>query len=172
MTTVSMSAGWLINSKWTARAGLGVILDGTLETQAHMVHAVEPGGLVALGAEYLALRGEGTTPFVDLSFFISGSWAKTKDPDSGDKTNYSAIDARLSARASWAVDENLFPYVAARVFGGPVNWQWDDQDVTGTDVHHYQLALGTAIQVGSFGFWVEWAGLGERALGAGLSTSW
>ena len=172
MTTVSMSAGWLINSEWTARASVGVILDGTLETQAHRIHAVEPGGLVALGAEYLALRGGGTTPFVDLSFFLGSSWTETKDPDSGDKTGYFAADARLGARAGWALDENLFPYVAARVFGGPVNWQWDDQDVIGTDVHHYQLALGTAVQIGSLGLWIEWAGVGEQALGAGLSTSW
>jgi len=172
MTTVSMSAGWLINSELTAQASVGVILDGTLKTRAREVHTVEPGGLVALGAEYLAREGEGARPFVNISFVIGSSWTETKDPDSGVKTSYTAVDARLGARAGWALGENLFPFVAARVFGGPVKWQWDDQDVTGTDVHHYQLALGTAVRIDALGLWVEWAGVGEQALGAGLSTSW
>jgi hypothetical protein len=172
MTTVSMSAGWLINDKWTARASVGAILDGTLETRTRTVHTVEPGGLVAIGAEYLAHEGDGATPFVDLSFFLGSSLTRTKDPDSGDKTGYFAVDARLGARAVWALNQAVFPFIAARVFGGPVNWEWDDQDVVGTDVHHYQLAIGSAVQVGSLGLWVEWAGLGEQALGAGLSTTW
>ena len=96
----------------------------------------------------------------------------TVDPNSGDKTNYFATDARLGARATWKIMSRTYPYVAARVFGGPVNWQWDGEDVTGNDIHHYQLAVGAASQLGSFGIFIEWAGLGEQGLSAGLGAAW
>ncbi len=172
MNTVSLSGAWLINSNWTGRVSVGVILDGDLTTGTNATYGVEPGGLVAVGLEHLVHVGEGLTPSVDLSFFLSGSWTQTVAPATGEKTDYRAADARLGARAGWNVGDNTFPYVAARVFGGPVSWELDGEDVTGTDIHHYQLALGAATRVGSFSIWAEWAGLGEQALGAGVSTSW
>lgn len=172
MTTVSLSGAWLINDSWTVRAGLGVILDGELKPDAGTTHDVKPGGLAAVGLEYRALIGDGYTPFIDLSLFLSGSWTETVDPITDSKTSYFASDIRLGARAGWNVKGNIFPYVAARVFGGPVKWELDGEDVTGTDIHHYQLALGTAVQLGQVGVYVEWAGLGEQALSAGLSMAW
>lgn len=44
--------------------------------------------------------------------------------------------------------------------------------VIGTDIHHYQFALGTAIQFGQVGTFVEWSGLGEKALSTGMSFAW
>jgi hypothetical protein len=55
------------------------------------------------------------------------------------------------------------------VFGGPVSWELEGTDVIGTDIHHYQIALGTAIQLGQTGLFAEWAGLGEKALSIGVS---
>lgn len=172
MTTVSLSGAWLINNSWTVRAGLGVILDGELKPNAGTTQDVKPGGLAAVGLEYRALIGDGYTPFIDLSLFLSGSWTEIVDSITDSKTSYFASDIRLSARAGWNVKGNIFPYVAARVFGGPVKWELDGEDVTGTDIHHYQLALGTAVQLDQVGVYVEWAGLGEQALSAGLSMAW
>ena len=134
-------------------------------------HAVKPGGLLAVGLEYHALIGDGYTPFIDLSLFLSSSWTKVVDSITDSKTSYFASDIRTGARAVWNVKGNIFPYVAAHVFGGPVNWELDGENVTGTDIHHYQLAIGTAVQLGQVGIYVEWAGLGEQALSAGLSTA-
>ncbi len=172
MSTVSLSGAWLINNKWTVRAGLGFILDGKLKPGTGNAHDVEPGGLAAAGIEYRALIGDGYTPFIDLSLFLSSSWTEIVNPDTDSKTSYFASDARLGARAGWNVKGSFFPYAAARVFGGPVNWKLEGKDVTGTDIHHYQLAFGTAVQLGIVGIYVEWAGLGEQALSAGLSMAW
>ncbi len=172
MTTVSLAGAWFIDDTWTVRAGVGAILDGELTPETNTPHDVEPGALMAIGVAYRALSGEGYTPFVDLSFFLGGSWTQTVDPDSDFKTSYSAADARLGARAGWNLQGNLFPYAAVRLFGGPVNWELAGEDVGGTDIHHYQLALGAAAQVGPMGVHVEWAGLGEQALSAGVSTAW
>ncbi len=172
MTTVSLSGAWLMNDRWTIRAAVGALLDGSLQTNAHTTHDFETGGLAAIGLEYRARTGDGYAPFVDLSLFVSGLWTQTVAPDSDTKTDYFASDARLGARAGWNVKGRTFPYVAARVFGGPVTWEMDSEDVDGTDIHHYQLALGTAAQVGPVGVYVEWAPVGEQAVSAGLSTSW
>ena len=172
MTTVSLTAAWLINDRWTVRAGMGVILDGELKPETGTIHDVKPGGLTAVGLEYLAHIGEGYTPFINLSLFLSSSWSATVDPITDGKTNYFASDFRLGARAGWTVNGNLFPFVAARVFGGPVQWELEGENVIGTDTHHYQLVLGTVVQLSPVGVYVEWAGFGEQALSAGLSMTW
>ena len=61
---------------------------------------------------------------------------------------------------------------AARVFAGPVQWELNGKDVTGTDTHHYQLAMGAATRLGPVGIFAEFAGLGEQAISAGLSAAW
>ncbi len=171
MSTVSVAGGWLINDKWTLRAGIGLILDGDMVSPDGVVHSVEPGGLFSIGVENRVLVGDGYTPFVDVSLFMGASWTETKNPETQTATSYLATDVRLGARAGWNVNGNTFPYVAARVFGGPVDWEMDGVDVTGTDIHHYQLAVGAAVQLGPVGLFAEWAGLGEQAVSAGLSTS-
>jgi len=172
MSSVSVSGAWLINERWSARASVGVLLDGNLEPAHGIVHDVEPGGLVAVGGEYRALVGDGGVPFVDLSLSLSTSWAKTVAPNSTKKTDYSAADARFGVRTGWNVRGNIFPYVAVRIFGGPVKWELDGEDVTGSDIHHYQVALGIAGQFGPVGIFAEWAGLGEKVIVLGLSTAW
>ncbi len=172
MTTVSISGAWLRSPRWTIRAGAGLILDGTLQSATGPVHQLEPGGTVALGVEYRARSGAAGNPFMDLSLFLGASWAQTVAANSDQQKSYFAADARLGVRAGWTIGGNIFPYVAARIFGGPVNWELEGEDVVGTDIHHYQVALGTATQIGQVGVFVEWAGLGERALGAGMSTAW
>ena len=172
MSTVSVSAGWFINDRWTARAAAGAILDGELIPADGTVHDVEQGGLASVGMEYRALVGEGTVPFVDVSLFLGMSWTETIAPGATIKQDYFAADARLGARGSWNIGDNFFPSVALRVFGGPVQWALEGEDVTGSDIHHYQIALGAAAQVGSVGIFAEWAPLGERGFSAGLSTAW
>jgi len=172
MTTVSISGGRPINDKWTVRAGLGVILNGELKPDGGDVHDARTGGLISLGVEYHALIGSGYTPFIDFSLFGGGSWTKTTAENSSKKLSYFASDVRLGARAVWNVRGSFFPYLAARVFGGPVNWELNGKEVTGSDIHHYQLALGTAVQFGRAGIYAEWAGIGEQALSAGFSMTW
>jgi len=172
MTTISIFGGQSVNDRWTIRAGLGVILDGRLEPEGGAVHNAGTGGLASLGLEYQALIGSGYTPFIDLSLFAGGSWTKTKIKNSNEELSYFASDVRLGARAVWSVKGSLFPYMVARVFAGPVTWKLNGKDVTGSDIHHYQLALGTAVQFGQAGVYVEWAGLGEKAMSAGLSMTW
>ncbi len=172
MSTVSFSAGWIINDRWTARTAAGAIFDGELIPADGTIHDVEQGGLASVGMEYRALVSNGAVPFVDVSLFIGMSWAKTTAPGATIKQDYFATDARLGARTGWNIGDSLFPFVALRVFGGPVQWKLEGEDVTGSDIHHYQVALGAAAQLGPVGLFAEWTGLGEKGLNAGLSTAW
>ncbi|MCF7826329.1 MAG: hypothetical protein K9N29_06735 [Candidatus Marinimicrobia bacterium] len=172
MNTVSVSGSYQINDKWSIRSGVGLILDGKLQPPGHLVHDVKPGGLLAIGMEYLYYQGEGYRPYIDYSVFVSVSSTRTENPVNLKNTNYFSSDLRFGARASWIINGNIFPYLSSRLFGGPVSWELDGTDVLGTDIHHYQLAAGTAFRYGSLSTFVEWAALGEKALSAGLSYAW
>lgn len=171
MSTVSLSGSWLINKSFTIRAGLGVILDGSMKPKEKTKHDVEPGGIASVGLEYVVFVGEGLMPFIDLSSALSVSFTKTQDLITDRKTNYFASDLRFSARAGWNVKGKVFPYLSTRVFAGPVNWKLDDKEITGSDIHHYQLAIGTAIRINNFSLYGEWAGFGEQALSIGFSLT-
>ncbi len=172
MSTVSISGAWRLNDKWSLRGGLGMVLDGKLAPVGHTIQNILPGGLFAVGVEYLWQQGDGYKPFIDFSTFISASSATVEDLITEETTNYFSSDLRVGGRASWIIKDRVFPYLTVRVFGGPVSWKLAGEDVVGTDIHHYQIALGTAVQFGKTGTFVEYAGLGENALSVGLSYAW
>lgn len=172
MSSVSVSGTWLVNKQWSVRAAGGILTDGKLDPGHGITHDVDSGGLVAVGGEYRALEGDRGAPFVDLTLNLGWSWAKTVVSGTEDQTEYSAFDMRLGGRAGWLVGDKFFPYGAVRIFGGPVNWELEGENVTGSDIYHYQVALGASLQLGPVGIYADWAGLGEKAISAGLSTAW
>ena len=171
MNLISFSGSCQLNDKWSIRTGIGFIYDGKLKPNNQSAHNVKPGGVFTVGFEYLSHRGEGYIPYLDYSVFLSGSSTKTENPVNRNKTNYFSSDLRLGGRASWDINGNIFPYLTGRIFGGPVHWKINETDVTGTDIHHFQFAIGSAIQFGRIGTFVEWAGLGEKAFSFGMSYS-
>ncbi|MCP4291767.1 MAG: hypothetical protein GY780_08015 [bacterium] len=171
MTTLSMSAAWSLNEKWTLSAAGGILFDGGLNYVNQPSNDFEPGGLLAFGAEYRALPSRGAKPSLDLSLALGALWSETIAPGNENKISYSAGDARLGARFGWIVKNKTFPYLAARVFGGPVSWSISGEDVTGTDIHHYQLAMGIGAHLGKLSIFSEWAGVGEKALTFGMSAA-
>jgi hypothetical protein len=170
MASASVTAGWLINERWSVRASVGAILDGRIQTSVTESFDVGPGALAALGVDYRALLPQGAVPFVDLSMTIGASWTKTSQPGQPGRS-YFASDARLGARVGWSILDTAFPYLTVRAFGGPVQWQMAGKDVVGTDLHHYQVALGTSGQIGPVALFVEWAPFGEQGLSSGLGIA-
>lgn len=169
LNTASLSGLWQVNTKWSLRGGLGLVLGGDITDSNDIVQHVQPGGVVSVGFEYNAVFGERYRPFIDFSLSLSGSATEIENPNNMSKTSYVSSDIRLSSRASWNIKSKLFPYAAARIFGGPVRWTLNGKDVIGTDIHHYQLAVGAAMQFGKVGTYVELAGIGEKAMSLGMS---
>jgi len=172
LRTASLSGSWQLNNKLSLRGGLGLILDGDLTDSNDFIQNVQPGGVISAGFEYQATLGEGYTPSLDFSLFLSGSATEVENPDDMSKTSYTSSDLRLGGRASWNIKNKLFPFASARFFGGPVNWTLNGKDVTGSDIHHYQLAAGAAMQFGNVGTFFEYAGIGEKAMSLGVSYAW
>ena len=63
------------------------------------------------------------------------------------------------------------PYLLARLFGGPVMWRLDGEDLTGSDTTHVQLGAGASYTT-PFGLTavVDVSAIGERS--AALALSW
>ena len=172
MTAVSLSASRPLGDKWTGRFSIGAVVDGSVQPHGGPAHTVKPGGLIAVGFERHLRNTDGASPAVDLTGALGVTWAKTEAPGSDVRTSYTAADLRLGARATWQLGAKIFPFAAGRVFGGPVNWELAGDNLSGTDIHHYQLAVGVAALVGKTALFAEWAGVGERGLSAGIGTAW
>lgn len=83
-----------------------------------------------------------------------------------------AFDIRLGLTVGKTFWNVLSPYAAVRAFGGPVIWNIDGQTRTGTDLRHFQIALGMVSSLPrGFDLFAEAAPGGERTvtIGGGVS---
>lgn len=172
MNTISISGGIPFSERWTMYAVIGMILNGELKPETGSNYDVKPGRFASIGFDYNTIKGRSYKPYIDLSLILGSAMAETESNEDNSKTDYISTDVRLGIRSSWNVNNLLFPFVAVRVFGGPIMWKIDENDVTGTDIYHYQLAIGSALKLGFTVAYFEWAGLGEESLKAGVNIAW
>lgn len=172
MESLSLSAGFPLNREWTLRLGAGVVYGGDLRTEPGGLYEFDNGFLAAASLEKQKPLSGGFLDQLDYSVSLSGVMASTYEVDGNAEADYTAFDLRLGLRAVKRVSTGSVGYLAGRVFGGPVSWEYAGEDVTGSDVHHYQIALGYAIQVGKAGIFAEWSALGEHGFTGGVSTVW
>lgn len=165
--------------------GAGTSFLGRIEMGGER-HILNPGWLGALTGSYRAWDGQGTLPFFGLlTMTVAASGAGTSkergapalqnaSPSASKDENASfyAIDARLGLIVGKTFWNTLTPYAGVRVFGGPIFWRFQGQDIQGTDQYHYQLALGFSSSLpGKVDLFAEAVPLGERAfsIGGGLA---
>ncbi len=172
-TAMSASFDYQLNPTTTLSFGAGAGTGGSLTAQGSH-YGIAPGWLATASYARRLVDGSGSLPFVilGLSFGASGASARRAGPREGESGLLYAFDFRAGLTVGKTFFQVLSPYVAARLFGGPVLWRLDGDIALGTDVNHYQLAAGlvTALPRGVDVF-VEGAPLGERSvsLGGGLS---
>jgi hypothetical protein len=153
--------------RWTLQLAAGSTLGGHLVTPAGQ-YDFSAGPTAAIGASWRAVPG--TKPFVILTSNLSFSTAKTEATGAatGGSVSYSAFDLRLGVLVGTTIARVLSPYAVGRVFGGPVYWAYQGEDVTGTDTHHYQVGAGvTVVAAGRVNVFAEGVPLGERSLAIG-----
>jgi hypothetical protein len=160
-----------VGERTLLRAGGGPVLDGSLQVDGAPEQTFDSAGLVFAGFEKRTGAADGWTPSLDLSLTLGFSWGKTTGPEQ-ESADYRATDLRAGVRTGWVVGNWLFPYAAGRVFGGPVNWEFEGNDVSGTDAHHFQLAAGAGVSLGPLVVFFEVAGAGERGANVGLASNW
>jgi len=154
---------------WVFEIGVGSIFGGGLTSGASEFE-FRPGLLGALGASWRVLDADGARPFVALTGQIAFAVTSTRPSGAGAtaaSTPYQAADLRLGAVAGWPLLETLTPYTLARVFGGPVWWEYQGADLLGGDVHHFQVGAGLLLRLGPVDVFAEGVPLGEQALAGG-----
>jgi hypothetical protein len=155
--------------RWTLQLAAGSTVGGHLVTPAGQ-YDFQAGPTAAFGASFRAVPG--TKPFVILTSNLSFSTAKTEPTGvaPGGNISYTAFDLRIGAMVGTTIAQVLSPYAVGRVFGGPVYWTYQGQDVTGTDAHHYQLGAGvTVLAAGRVNVFAEGVPIGERSFAAGTA---
>ena len=162
------SMSWRLGSSFTLQAGAGALLGGYLQDLDGR-HPFDPGLVLQVSGSWLLVPPREGGPFVATSVGLSLLRAATQAGLAGPAADFTAADAFVSASAGWPVAGWLSPYVAAKLFGGPVWWHRSSGAVTGTDANHYQVAVGAAAALpGKFDLLVEWAPLGARAVTVAL----
>lgn len=156
------SAARRLSRKVTVQVGAGALLGGRLEV-GERTFALDPGAVATAAATVLVADGRGAWPFVSATLALAHARTSTADG-----APYRATDLSLSVAAGRSLGGWVAPYVGAKVFGGPVTWRLDGEALTGSDVHHYGLAIGAAFALPArFDLLVEGVPLGAR--GATLS---
>jgi len=154
--------------RWTLQLAAGSTLGGHLVTPAGQ-YDFSAGPTAAIGASWRAVPG--TKPFVILTSNLSFSTATTEPTGAAPAASrYTAFDLRLGVLVGTTIARVLSPYAVGRVFGGPVYWAYQGEDVTGTDTHHYQLGAGlTVVAFGRVNLFAEGVPIGERSFAAGTA---
>jgi hypothetical protein len=140
----------------TIQLGSGAIVDGALADEA-----LGPGWLFFSGISHRIVDGYGAAPFVLASATLSALSARAG------AAHLTAFDARGGLTMGKTIGAFMSPYLAARAFGGPVYWR----GLIGTDLYHYQLAVGASVALGAADVFAEWAFVGERAIALGVGLS-
>ena len=165
--SVTATVSWHKDPHFGLEGGLGAILDGRL-TARGVEHDVEPGFALILAGSWLPIFEDGARPFVLFSASASVSTASTD----GGAARLTAVDLRAGVIAGKTFFQRLTPYLAARVFGGPVFWTLAGEDVTGSDQHHYTVGGGATLRLpGGVDLVAEGMALGERSVNVGLGLS-
>jgi hypothetical protein len=169
--SVVAAGGYRWGQGWSARLVAGAVLGGSLEHDGR-THDIGTGWLVAASVAR-------SFRFADR-WFAAGSltagMSSTRTEEElgaamGEAVGLTAGDVQLGGMAGVTLWDRLSPYVLARVFGGPVLWTLDGEDITGTDQYHYQLGLGADVSLPwDLGALVDVSLLGERSLSIGISA--
>lgn len=176
--SVAASVGYHPGPKYGASLGLGAILGGRIDSDTRSGSAagagegsIDPGFLATLSGTWLARYETERGPFVMASLSLGFS-TTTATSDDGAPHRLTSGDARVGVMVGKTYGR-LTPYLVARGFGGPVLWTLGGESVSGGDVHHYTIGLGSSLRLPARldGF-LELMPLGERSASAGLSLSY
>ncbi|MCC6995335.1 MAG: hypothetical protein IT370_12055 [Deltaproteobacteria bacterium] len=180
--SVSASVGYHPGPKYGASLGLGAILGGRIDSDTRDGSRagagegdIDPGFLATLSGTWLARYETERGPFVMASLSLGFSTTTAdSEADGGAPHRLTSGDARVGVMVGKTYGR-LTPYLVVRAFGGPVLWTLDGEAVSGGDVHHYTIGLGSSLRLparlGRVDGFLELMPLGERSASAGLSLS-
>lgn len=170
MDSIAAGLEWRPGGLVSFQLGAGVIADGSLRARG-VTRDVRPGWIASVSASWTAIPERPSTPFLSGSVSLGASGAPTSRQGRG-QARFLAMDARLAVVVGKSLWNTWVPYLVGRAFGGPVWWEIDGEDVTGSDRHHYQLGVGSLLMCPlGFDVLVEWVPFGARGFTAGAGMS-
>ena len=163
---MAASLGYRFSPRFSARLTAGAILGGTLDVDDRSFD-VEPGWLVTASVSRSWDLGQW---FLVGTASASASFAATEETGVADPgtVDLIATDGRIGVLFGTTVGDRVSPYLLGRAFAGPVLWEIDGEDRTGSDAHHYQVGAGASISLpANVSAQLDVSFLGERSLSAG-----
>lgn len=148
-------------------------IDGLRGVEAGEQWEIRPGFVWALT---VARRWFGTrpeSPFLLVVGTLSGSSTSTVRASDRVRGSLHAFDIKGDVSFGWTLGEAFSPYLAVRMFGGPVLWRERDASETafGTDLYHVSLACGFNLSLDDrFSLFFDGAFVGARGLGGGAGV--
>lgn len=147
---------------WSVTAG--GILGGEVEGRD-----VSGGGTLVGTLTWLPVYERAVRPFVALTGSLGASFARAQADDQMTRS-WVGTDARAGVTVGKTFAARWVPYLAARVFEGPVFWHRAGDDVVGGDRYHVTFGGGLIVRLpGSVDVTVEGMPLGERSAAVGVA---
>jgi len=162
-TTVTL--GHFVSPRWGWSVTFGGVVDGSIDRRP-----LHGGGTLAVGASWLPVYERARRPFVGLAASVGTSLVHAT-ADDGSIATWSAWDVRAGGMLGKTFADVLVPYVAARVFGGPVFWAHMGAGVVGGDRYHVTAGAGLTVRLPErLSLTVEGLPLGERSATAAVTA--
>lgn len=145
------SSDFLLSPSVLLSVGAGGVFFGKLELPPSLRRgddrSLVPGWIASFAATFRVVKDEGALPYVLLSASASALRSAIREQPAelpGVRGSYTGIDLRFGVTVGKTFADVVSPYVAARVFGGPVIWTEQDDEL-GSDLYHFQPALGLSL---------------------------
>jgi hypothetical protein len=162
-TAATATIGHFATSRlgWSITAG-GIVA-GSIEGRD-----VHGGGTIGASVSYLALLESARRPFAGVSTTLGTALIRAT-ADDGRTRSWSAWDVRGGVIVGKTLGR-FVPYLAGRVFGGPVFWHRAGEAVIGGDRYHVTAGAGATLRLPRrVDVTVEGMPLGEQSATAAVS---
>ncbi|CAN5374448.1 hypothetical protein BH11MYX1_BH11MYX1_02290 [soil metagenome] len=162
-TAATATLGHFATSRLGWALTAGGIVAGSIEGRD-----IHGGATIGASVSYLAVLERARQPFVGVSATF-GTALLRGTADDGRTRSWSAWDVRGGVIAGKTLGR-FVPYLATRVFGGPVFWHRAGGAVTGGDRYHVTAGVGLILRLpGRIDVTLEGMPLGEQSATAGVS---
>lgn len=177
-TSVLYGSDFVLSPRAILSFGAGAVFFGELDVPPDLGRgndlSLAPGWIGTMAATFRVVEDEGALPYVLLTPSAGVLHARTRERPTeapGLRGAYTGVDLRFGVTVGKTFANTVSPYVAARVFGGPILWSDGEDTTLGSDLYHFQPALGLAVVlpqgVDLFAEWQPWFERGFT-LGMGL----
>lgn len=110
--------------------------------------SLAPGWIASVAATFRVVDDQGPVPYVLLTASAGAMHAATREHPTelpGVRGAYTGVDLRFGVTIGKTFADVVSPYIAARVFGGPVIWSEAGEARLGSDLYHFQPAFGLSL---------------------------